>query len=122
MIALGNERIKINNLKPLYEKYAEAHKELIDKLFEELDEMDWDCLDVKVSREDDIIMISIKDYLDFGIYLQEGNIVLDWNEDREYFDSIIELFFGISHLIRGAKLEKQLDEEADEIYEELNQK
>lgn len=119
MLAFDMERIKINKLKPLYEKYVESHKALIDMLFAELDEMDWDCLEVDVSRHEDIIMIDIKDYLSFGIYLQEGNIVLDWNEDREYFDSIVELFLGISHLIRGAKLEKKL--EVDEMYEELNQ-
>lgn len=122
MLALNIDRMRINKLKPLYEKYTEAHKELIDMLFAELYEMDWECLDVTVGREDDMIIIHIKDYSDFSVYLQGFNIVLDWHEDREYFDSIVELFLGISHLIRGAKLEKQLEEEADEIYEEINNK
>lgn len=112
MIGMDNERIKMSKLQTVYDKYNEAHKELIDMLFEHIDDFDWENLDVKVSRDEedkDMLWIKISDYGDFVLYLQQGNIVLDWGEDKEYFDSAIGLFWGLGHLIRGAKLERELD-------------
>lgn len=40
MIGMDNERIKMSKLQTVYDKYNEAHKELIDMLFEHIEDFD----------------------------------------------------------------------------------